>query len=215
MICLALPKSRNQQAAREAFAAAGLPLRELDGDDRSLRLRVDGAGSMLGEELEVLLLKDVDLPLYVGRGVADLGVVGSDVLAEVDGDLLVPARLAAGRCRLSLIGRPGTAPRAGSQIRLATKYPGIARRMVEHRPWGAEILKLSGSIELAPLLDLADLALDIVQTGRTLRDNGLVELEVIEEVAPSLVVNRASFQRHRTALNRLFDRLEQAGMVGS
>jgi ATP phosphoribosyltransferase len=214
MIRLALPKSRNLESAREALSAAGLPLSDLDTADRSLRVRIEGSGSVLGEELEVLMLKDIDLPLYVLHGVADLGVVGSDVLAEMDGDLLVPARLAAGRCRLSLIGRAGSMPRPGSQVRLATKYPRIARQMVAHRPWGAEIVRLSGSIELAPLLDLADLALDIVQTGRTLRDNGLVELEVIEEVAPSLVVNRASFQRHRPALNQLFDRLEAAGMVG-
>lgn len=207
MIRLALPKGRNLATVRSAFGAAGLDLGELPAAGRQLRRELPGEG------FEVLLLKDWDLPLYVEHGVADLGVVGSDILAEVDGDLLVPARLAAGRCRLSLIGRPGSSPAPGRQVRLATKYPSLARRVVASRPWGAEILRLSGSIELAPVLDLAEVALDIVQTGRTLEENGLVELEVIEEVAPCLVANRASYQRHRAALNRLVDRLEAAGVV--
>ena len=81
------------------------------------------------------------------------------------------------------------------------------------RPWGAEIVKLSGSIELAPLLHLAELALDIVQTGRTLKENGLVEIETVAEVAACLVVNRASYQRHRTLLNQWIGRLEAAEVV--
>jgi ATP phosphoribosyltransferase len=98
-------------------------------------------------------------------------------------------------------------------VRLATKYPATARRLVARKPWGAEILTLSGSVEIAPLLDLADLALDVVQTGRTLRENGLVELEVVAEVAPCLVANRASYLRRREWINDLVSRLEAAGVV--
>ena len=98
-------------------------------------------------------------------------------------------------------------------MRLATKYPNTARRMLDGRPWGAEIVRLSGSIELAPLLDLAELALDIVQTGRTLAENDLVEIETVAEVAACLVVNRASYQRHRARLNELVRRLEDEGLV--
>lgn len=115
-----------------------------------------------------------------------------------------------GRSRLSLIGRAGALPAAGSQVRLATKYPNTARRMLEGRSWGAEIVRLSGSVELAPLLDLAELALDIVQTGRTLVENDLVEIEPVAEVAACLVVNRASYQRHRARLNEWIGRLEAA-----
>jgi ATP phosphoribosyltransferase len=202
MIRMALPKGRNLEAACAALAAAGWDLAGLGENGRRLRFELPETG------FELLLLKDWDLPLYVEHGVADCGIVGSDVLAEVDGDLLVPVRLRQGRCRLSLIGRPGAAPAAGSQVRLATKYPATARRLVAERPWGAEILRLSGSIELAPLLDLAELALDIVQTGRTLAENHLVELETVAEVAPCLVVNRASYQRDRQRINDLIDRLE-------
>jgi len=207
MIRFALPKGRNLDVALAAFRAAGISLDGLDAGGRSLRMRLPEEG------IEVLSLKDWDLPLYVSHGVADCGIVGSDVLEEVDGDLLVPVRLLAGRSRLSLIGRSPVLPAAGTQVRLATKYPNTARRVVAGRSWGAEILKLSGSIELAPVLRLAEVALDIVQTGRTLAENGLVEVETVAEVAPCLVVNRASYQRHRALLNGWIGRLETAGVV--
>ena len=204
---LALGKGRNLPVTLAAFRAAGLELAGLDDPARRLLVEVPGLG------LEALLLKDADVPLYVAYGVADLGVVGSDLLEESDGDLLVPARLRDGRSRLALIGRPGAGPAPGSQVRLATKYPATARRFVARKPWGAEILTLSGSVEIAPLLDLAELALDVVQTGRTLRENGLVELEVVAEVAPCLVANRASYLRRREWINELVSRLEAAGVV--
>lgn len=212
---LALGKGRNLAVALAAFRAAGLPLDGLDDPARRLIVEVPAAGLAAGDgaRLEVLLLKDADVPVYVAYGTADLGIAGSDLLEESDGDLLVPARLRDGRSRLSLVGRPGALPAPGGQARLATKYPATARRLVARRPWGAEVLTLSGSVELAPLLDLADLALDIVQTGRTLRENGLVELEVVSEVTPCLVVNRASYLRHREAINGLVRRLEAAEVV--
>lgn len=207
MIRLAMPKGRNLETALAAFRAAGIPLNGLGAAGRSLLLQLQDEG------IEVLSLKDWDLPLYVTHGIADCGIVGSDVLDEVDGDLLVPVRLLEGRSRLSFIGREGSLPADGTQVRLATKYPNTARRILAERSWGAEILKLSGSIELAPVLRLAELALDIVQTGRTLAENHLVEIETVAEVAPCLVVNRASYQRHRAFLNDWIGRLEAAGVV--
>ena len=207
MIRLALPKGRNLPTALAAFRAAGLALKGLEKGERRLRLTFPEDG------LEVLMLKDWDLPLYVQRGIVDCGVVGLDVLREVDGDLLVPARFKEGRCRLSLIGYEGRLPRPGQQVRLASKYPRTARKMLETKPWGAEVFKLSGSVELAPLLNLAEVALDIVQTGRTLVDNGLVELEIVHEVAPCLVVNRSAFQLHRREINRWLGCFEAAGVV--
>ncbi len=207
MIRLALPKGRNLVAALAAFRAAGFSLDGLAENDRRLRLEFPEDG------LEVLLLKDRDLPLYIEYGIADLGIVGSDVLEEEGGDLLVPARLLGGRCRLSLIGREGALPKAGAQVRLASKYPNTTRRILAEKSWGAEILELSGSVELAPLLDLAEVAIDIVQTGRTLRENGLAELEILREVAPCLVVNRAAFHKQRAEINDLIDRFERAGVA--
>lgn len=204
---LALGKGRNLPVALAAFRTAGLDLEALGRAERRLLVELPELG------LETLLLKDADVPLYVAYGIADLGVVGSDLLGESDGDLLVPARLREGRSRLSLIGRPGSLPGPGSQVRLATKYPVTARRLVARKPWGAEVLTLSGSVEIAPLLELADLALDIVQTGRTLAENGLEELETVAEVAPCLVANRASYLRHRERINDLVGRLEAAEVV--
>ncbi len=207
MIRLALPKGRNLKVALDAFRAAGVALDGLELKDRRLKIEFPEDG------LEVLLLKDWDLPLYVEYGIADCGVVGSDVLEEVDGDLLVPTRFSEGGCRLSLIGREGGLPRPGEQVRLASKYPLTARKLLADRPWGAEVLKLNGSVELGPLLDLAEVALDIVQTGQTLRDNGLVELETVRSVQPCLVVNRSAYQLHRAELNRWIDRFEAAEVV--
>jgi ATP phosphoribosyltransferase len=207
VIRFALPKGRNLETALAAFRAAGIPLNGFDAAGRSLRVQIPETG------IEVLSLKDWDLPLYVGHGIADCGIVGSDVLEEIDGDLLVPVRFREGRSRMSLIGRGPGLPAAGTQVRLATKYPNTARRIVAGRAWGAEILKLSGSIELAPVLRLAELAIDIVQTGRTLVENGLVEIETLAEVTPCLVVNRASYQRHRALLNEWIGRLEAAEVV--
>ncbi len=215
MIRLALPKGRNLDAALRAFGAAGFALGGSEGgagvvaiDDRRLRRSYPELG------LETLLLKDRDLPIWVERGVADCGVVGRDVLDEADRDLLVPVELAAGRCRLALIGPRGAAPpAAGAQLRLATKYPRAAARWLAHKAWSAEILELSGSIELAPVLGLADLILDIVQTGATLAAHDLVELETVAEIAPCFVVQRAAWQVKRPEILNLIERLEGAGVA--
>lgn len=205
MIRLALPKGRNLEPTLEGLRAAGLELADLG--SRRLRQTFPADG------VEVVLLKDWDLPLYVEQGIADCGVVGTDVLEEVGSDLLVPLRFKEGRCRMSLIGVRNELPRAGEQIRVATKYPRWAERLLRSRPWGVELFKLSGSVELGPLLELAEVAVDIVQTGSTIREHDLHEIEVLAEIAPSLVVNRASFQRHRERLNELFRGLERAGVV--
>lgn len=206
MIRLALPKGRNLKTALTAFASADWPLEALEQGDRRLRI------PMPELDAEALLLKDWDVPLYVEYGIADIGVVGSDVLEEVGGDVLVPARFVEGRSRLSLIGK-GELPKPGDQVRLASKFENIARSIVAEKPWSAEVIKLWGSVELGPLLDLSEVALDIVQTGRTLKENHLVELETVREVAPILIVNRAAYQTHRGRLNELFRNMEEAGVV--
>ncbi len=205
MIRLALPKGRNLGPALAALRAADLGL---DGfDDTLLRQKLESG-------IEVFLLKDWDVPLYVEYGIADCGVVGTDVLEEVQADLLTPLRLIDGRSRFSLIGVQTALPEPGRQIRVATKYPKWSKRLLASRPWGTEIFKLSGSVELGPLLDLAELAVDIVQTGGTIRAHGLTELEILAEVAPCIVINRASYQRLRGPLGDLLQRLEGAGVVG-
>jgi ATP phosphoribosyltransferase regulatory subunit len=207
LLRLALPKGRNLPVALAALRAAGLALDGLDPEGRRLWQPFPA------DDVEVLLLKDWDLPLYVERGIADVGVVGSDVLAEVDGDLAVPLRLRDGRARLSLVGPPAGLPPAGSAVRVATKYPLTARRALAGFPWAAEVCRIAGSVELAPLLALADLGFDVVQTGATLRAHGLAELAVVDEVTPCLVASRAACQRFRSRLNGWLERLEEAAVA--
>lgn len=204
---LALPKGRNMKVATAALRAAGFSLAGFDPGGRKLRMH------LAEDDLEVVLLKDWDVALYVEYGIADCGVVGSDVLDEVGADLLVPVRFLEGGSKLSLIGPEGAMPAPGSHVRLATKYPQSAKRMLAERAWSAEVLELKGSVELGPLLDLAEVALDIVQTGRTLAENGLVELEPVTDVAPCLVAGRAAYQRHRGTINEMIRRLEAIGAV--
>jgi len=204
---LALPKGRNLTAALSALRVAGLDLSGLDANGRRLWQPFPEQG------LEILMLKDWDLPLYVEHGIADLGIVGSDVLGELGSGLATPLRLRDGRCRLSLIGHPGELPPAGSAVRVASKYPATARRALQAFPWAVEIFRLEGSVELAPLLELADLALDVVQTGETLRAHGLAELQVVAEVAPCLVASAAACQRFRDRIGEWVTRLEAAAVA--
>ena len=169
---------------------------------------------MLGVDVEVLLLKDWDLPLYVEHGIVDCAIVGSDVLEETQPDVFRPLRLRDGRSRLSLIAETRDLPRRSGQLRAATRYPAWAARLLAARNLHVEVLHLTSSIELGPLLDLTDVAVDIVQTGTTLRTHDLHEVEVLAQVAPTFVVNRASFHAHRRRLGRLLLGLEEAGAAG-
>lgn len=153
-----------------------------------------------------LPLKDPDVPAYVARGVADVGVVGSDVLGEGVADLLIPAALGLGGCRLCLAGRPEldlAALHAAGRLRVATKFPRTAARALAERGLIAEIVPLSGSIEVAVLTGLADAIVDIVETGKTLHENGLVVHETLAEVSARVVINRAAW-RLRPAAVRAF-----------
>ena len=211
MITFGLPKGRNLGPARAALAAAGL---DLDGLDSSrLRQRFVDEG-VLGVEVEVLLLKDWDLPLYVEHGIVDCAIIGSDVLEETQPDVFQPLQLRDGRSRLSLIAETPELPRRSGQLRAATRYPAWAARLLAARNLHVEVIELTSSIELGPLLDLTDVAVDIVQTGGTLRAHDLHEVEVLAQVAPTFVVNRASFHAHRRRLSRLFNALEQAEATG-
>jgi ATP phosphoribosyltransferase len=141
------------------------------------------------------LVKPADVPTYVQYGAADVGIVGQDVLREAQSDVLEPLNLGFGRCRLVVAGKPHQRElnlRLTSHLRIASKYPHLARTYFQERGISVEIIPLQGSVELAPLVDLADLLVDIVETGNTLRANGLVELEHIAQFEAALIVNRAS-----------------------
>ncbi len=213
MITVALPKGRTLQAALERFARAGLVPEEDLANTRRLIVPARGA------QARFVLLKDPDVPLYVERGAADLGVCGLDHVLESGADLLVPLDLGFGACRLCL-----AAPREsglargwrtaengaelGRSLRVATKYPRLTARAFARRGVPVDVVRLSGSVELAAVAGLADAIVDLVETGRTLEDNGLVAVDEMLRVSARLVVNRASY---RLKLEELLPVLERVG----
>ncbi len=190
MLTVALSKGRLLDQTVEFLRAAGI---EVPDDIHSSRRLI--APEVSGR-YRFLLVKPMDLPTYVEYGVAAAGICGRDVLMEVSPDLHQPLDLGFGRCRLVLAGK--AADTAGnhnllSTTRVATKYPRVAEGFFRSRGLPAEVIYLSGSVELAPNLGLADAIVDLVETGRTLAENGLVVLEEIAESSARVVVNRASF----------------------
>jgi len=168
-------------------------------DARGLRLglAVTGAGRALvveAEDLRVLLLKDADVPVYVEQGVAEVGVVGLDHLLEREADVLRLLRFPFAHCRLCLIARDGVdILKDGRRLLLASKYPRLAAELAHKRGRNATVVPLAGSVELAARLGLADGVVDLVETGCTLRENGLHPVEDWLKVAPYLIANRAAF----------------------
>jgi ATP phosphoribosyltransferase len=194
-LIIAVPKGRILAEVQPLLLAAGIRPEAsfFDEDSRALRFATDAAG------IELIRVRAFDVATFVAHGAAQLGVVGSDVLAEFAyPELYAPVDLRIGHCRLS-VAEPaamaaGDDPRGWSHVRVATKYPHVTARHFATRGVQAECIKLNGAMELAPLLGLAPRIVDLVSSGRTLKENGLVEVEVIAEVTSRLIVNRAAMK---------------------
>jgi ATP phosphoribosyltransferase len=182
-IKLALPKGRILDEAAKIFARAGYDLSPVFGDTRKLVLDCG--------PLRVLVLRNSDIATYVAYGAADLGVAGSDVLDEEGRELYEPLDLGIGRCRMIVAQRADARVDPQAHLRIATKYPKTTRGYLARQGITAEVIKLAGAIELGPLTGLCERIVDITQTGETLRQNGLVEVDTIGEVSSRLVVNPA------------------------
>lgn len=204
LLTLALSKGRILEESASLLTRAGIAPA---GDPERL-LRVPSEDP----EVSLLIIRPTDVPAYVAYGAADLGIVGKDVLIEHGGDgLYEPLDLGIARCRLSVAGLPPQANETRHRrLRVATKYPNIAHQHFLSRGEQVEVIKLYGSMELAPLVGLADVIVDLVATGNTLRANGLVELELIREISARVVVNTASNKLKHEALTRLLARLRSA-----
>jgi len=198
-LTIALAKGRLLDGAEALFSSAGISF-----PPRDTRRLIVEAGAM-----RFLFVKDMDVPVYVEYGVADAGICGSDVLLEARSDVLVPLDLGFGKCRMVLAAPPGSGFGGAwpAALRVGTKYPNIAREFFESRGHAAEIVKLQGSVEIAPGLGLADCIVDMVETGRTLRENGLEVVEEIVQTSARLVVNRASDHIKRAAVAALLQSL--------
>jgi len=203
-LTLALPKGRVLEQAVALFARAHMPI---DGVLRKTRRLVHEVGGF-----RVIVLRGGDVPTYVEHGAADLGIAGSDVLDEEALDLYEPLDLGLGRCRM-VVAELAARPLDGashSHPRFASKYPNTTRRYLEERGLSAEIIKLGGAVELGPLIGLSDRIVDLVETGETMRQNGLVEVETIATVTSRLLVNRASLKLRSEQISRVIDRLAEA-----
>lgn len=202
-LTIALPKGRVLRVVAPLFALAGADAAVLLADNRSLIREMSGA------RLRFLLLKPDDVPTYVEYGAADLGVCGRDVLMERSCDLYQPLDLGIGRCRMVVAGVTGR-PAPTGVPRVATKYPRCATAHFARRGVQAEIVYVQGSVELAPLVGLADLIVDLVETGETLQQNGLEVREEIARISSVLVANRAAYKLRQEQVRPLVDALRKA-----
>ena len=213
VITLALSKGRIFDDCLPLLAAAGIEVTEDPEKSRKLILATTQAG------VRVLLVRASDVPTYVAQGGADLGVAGLDVLLEHGADLAesglyVPVDLKIARCRISVATRAdfdyAAAVKQGSRIRVASKYTQIARQHFADKGVHVDLIKLYGSMELAPLTGMADAIVDLVSTGSTLKANHLVEVERIMDISARLVVNQAALKLKREAMRRLIDAFARA-----
>lgn len=211
-LVLALPRGRILDEALTLFGKAGVDLAPV-AEARASRLLIV---EVPREHLRVLIVRDADVPVYVEHGAAHLGIAGWDVLEEQERDLYQPLDLGIGRCRLA-VAEPARRPVVEADhlhLRYATKFPELTRRYLRERGLVAEVIKLYGSIEIAPLVGLADRIVDLVSSGETLRQNGLREVETIAEVSARLCVGRAASRLMAHRIEPLLERLSAAVQTG-
>jgi ATP phosphoribosyltransferase len=204
-LTLAVPKGRLLDPALAMLREMGLD--GVDGDSRRLIFTDERRG------LRLLVLKPADVPAYVQYGAADFGIVGKDILLEQEPDVYEPLDLGFGFCRL-VIAEPRTLwerddPARWSWVRVATKYARLTERYFSEKGIQVEIVRLDGSVELAPLVGLADRIVDLVQSGETLRANGLVEVAEIARSTARLIVNRASLKTEYASVSGLIEEMRK------
>jgi ATP phosphoribosyltransferase len=201
-LLIALPKGRLFDAAIDLLRRAGV---ETDGGQGSRKLTFTDKDG----RFEFVALKPADVPIYVESGAVDAGIVGSDVLRELDCDVNEPLDLRIGLCRLAVAAREGMDLGSLDHLRIATKYPRTATRFFSARNRHTHIVRLEGSVEIAPILGLADAIVDLVETGRTLKENGLAVMEDVAPVSAKFVVNRTAMKTRNAAVRSLITSLDR------
>lgn len=202
MLTIAMPKGRIFEEAAELLRQSGYQLPPDLDESRKLIIEVPE------ENLRFFLAKPMDVATYVEYGVADLGIAGKDVLLEEERDVYELIDLKISPCYLAVAGLPDTSVDEVAP-KVATKYPNVASSYFRGKGEQVEIIKLNGSIELAPMIGLADRIVDIVSTGRTLKENGLVEYETIVDITSRLIVNPASYRLKDKEIGQLVSRLSE------
>ncbi len=203
MLNIALPKGRLGEKVYDLFSTIGYDCAAIREDNRKQVFENPASG------VRYLLVKPSDVAIYVEHGAADIGVVGKDVLLETEPDVYELLDLNLGKCRLAVAAKTGWQENLSLPLRVATKYPHVAKEYYEAQGRQIEIIKLNGSIELAPLLGLSDVIVDIVETGTTLKEN---HLSVYATVAPSsarLIANKAGYQFSTAEIDEICKKLRE------
>lgn len=207
MIKLALTKGRIEKKAIEILRQCGYDMRDLD--DKGRKLLFNCPSSDIGDSLQIVLAKAADVITYVEHGTCDAGFVGRDTIMEMGGDFYEVLDLRFGICRFALAGVKGRDFYAGHGHKIiATKYPNVTKKFFASKNIDCEIIKIEGSVELAPILGLADGIVDIVETGATLRENGLEVYEDISPISARCIANSVSIKLKDKEMNSFFDNLE-------
>jgi ATP phosphoribosyltransferase len=209
MLTLALSKGRIFEETMPMLERAGISIAENPESTRKLIIKTSHPN------LQIIIVRASDVPTYVQFGAADIGVAGKDVLLEngIEG-LYVPIDLGIAKCRMSVATKEGfdynSAVKQGARLKIASKYVQCAREHFANKGVHVDMIKLYGSMELAPLVGLADAIVDLVSTGSTLKANQLVEVETIMQISAQLIVNQAAHKRHRADMQEFLDAFAQA-----
>ncbi|MGI5958098.1 MAG: ATP phosphoribosyltransferase [Massiliimalia sp.] len=204
-IRIALTKGRLEKDTVALFEALGYDCTQLQNKGRKLILQIPDQG------LEVVLAKAADVITYIEHGVCDMGVVGKDTIMEYGGSFFEVTDLGFGKCRFALAGKKGCDFYAGHAEKvIATKYPNVTRKFFDSKGMDVKIVKIEGSVELAPLLNLSDAIVDIVETGTTLRENGLEVYEDVANISARLIVNTVSMKMYQPQMEQIINDIEHA-----
>lgn len=199
IIKIALAKGRLAQTSFEIFNQIGIYKEKFDKDTRKLIFRE--------EEIEIVLVKAGDVPIYVERGAVDVGIVGLDSLMQANSDLYEIMDLGFGKCKFSVAALTGYCKPQGRKLIVASKYTNVAKEYYLKKGEQIDIVKLEGSVELAPIVGLSDVIVDLVQTGKTLEENGLEVIEDICDISARFVANKASFKTKNKKIKEIIDKL--------
>ena len=203
LLNIALPKGRLGETVYDIFESVGYGCPSIREPNRRLVFENPDTG------VRYFCVKPSDVAIYVERGAADVGVAGKDILLEYQPDIYELLDLGVGKCRMAVAGPKGFRDNPGRTLRVATKFPNIARNYYAGQSREIDIIKLNGSIELAPILGMSDVIVDIVETGKTLLENNLEPLEDIVPISARFVANKVSYQFKHQAISRLCGRLAQ------
>ncbi len=201
MINIALPKGRLGEKAYGIFEKAGYECPSIREENRKLIFENEEKG------VRYFWVKPSDVVIYVERGAADIGIAGKDIILEYSPDIYELADLGMGKCRMAVAAKTDFYDDPGRTLRVATKFPNIAKRYYKSQSREIDIIKLNGSIELAPILGMSDVIVDIVETGKTLYENDLEPRETIVPISARLVANKASYKFKNKEISELCDKV--------